>query len=55
MYYNNILKQELITAKTWEHNLPDERYVFDWNQCHRSAKFGGFVDVDYGKLPMLYW
>ena len=52
MYYINILKQELGSAKTYEHNLPDEGFVVDRHQCHKLAKFGVFVDEDHNKLPM---
>ena len=47
MYYSNILKQELSTANTYEHNLFDERYVDDRHRCHMAAKFGAFVDEDH--------
>ena len=53
MYYINTLKQELSTAKTYGHNLLDERFVVD--QCHMAAKFGVYVDEDHSKLPTLYW
>ena len=43
MYYINVLKQELGSAKTYEHNLLDEWSVFDRNRCHMSAKFGVHV------------
>ena len=49
MYYINILKQELGTAKTYEHTF-GERYVVDRHPCHMAAKFGAFVDEDYNKL-----
>ena len=51
MYYINTLKQGLSTAKTYEHNLLDERYVVDRYRCHMAAKFGVFVDEDHSKLP----
>ena len=44
LYINN-LKQELSTAKPYEHNLPDERYVVDRHQCHMAAKFGGYLNI----------
>ena len=47
--------QELITAKTYEHNLLDERSVVDKHRCHMAAKLDVFVDGDHSKLPMLYW
>ena len=40
MYYINALKQELGTAKTYEHNLLDEKSVVDRHRCHMAAKFG---------------
>ena len=55
MYYINTLKQELGTAKTYEHNLLDEMFVVDRHRCHMAAKFGVFVDEDHSKLPTLYW
>ena len=55
MYYINTLKQELGTAKTYEHNLLEEKYVVDRHRCHMAAKFGVFVDEDQSKLPTLYW
>ena len=33
MYCINVLKQELGRAKTYEHNLLDERSVVDRNRC----------------------
>ena len=43
-YYNiNVLKQELGTAKTYEHYLLDERSIVDRHQCHMAAKFGVFL------------
>ena len=55
MYYINTLKLELSTAKTYEHNLLDEKYIVDRHRCHMAAKFVRFVDEDHNKLPMLYW
>ena len=55
MYYINTLKQELSTAKTYEHNRLDETPIVDGHQCHMVAKFGLFVDEDHSKLPTLYW
>ena len=52
---NNILKQNLSTSKTNEHNLLDEKSVVDRHRCHMAAKFGVFVDEDHSKLPKLYW
>ena len=54
-YYTNTLKQELSTAKTYEHNRLDETSIVDRHRCHRAAKFGLFVDEDHSKLPTLYW
>ena len=51
----NTLKQELSTAKTYEHNRLDETSIVDRHRCHMAAKFGLFVDEDYSKLPTLYW
>ena len=47
------LKQELGTAKTYEDNLLDEKYVVDRHRCHLAAMFGVFVDEDHRKLPTL--
>ena len=49
MHYFKILKQELSTAKTYEHNMVDEKYVIDRHRCHMTAKFGVFVDEDNSK------
>ena len=54
MYNINSLKQELSTAKTYEHNRLDEMSVLDRHRCHLVAKFVVFVDEDYSKLPTLY-
>ena len=54
MYYINTTKQELGSAKTYEHNLLDEKSVIDRHRCHITAKFGVLVDEDYSKLPTLY-
>ena len=54
-YYINTLKQELGTAKTYEHTLLDEKSVVDRHRCHMAANFGVFVDEDHSKLPTLYW
>ena len=53
MYYINTLKQEIGTAKTYEHNLLDKKYVVDRHRCYMAAKFGVFVDEDHSKLPTL--
>ena len=45
------LKQELSTAKTYEHNSLDEKSIVDRHRCHMAAKFGLFVDEDHSKLP----
>ena len=54
-YYINTLKQELSTAKTYEHSRLDETSIFDRHRCHMAAKFELFVDEDHSKLPTLYW
>ena len=54
-YYINTLKQELSTAKIYEHNTLDETSIVDRHRCHMAAKFGLFVDEDLSKLPTLYW
>ena len=43
------------SAKTFEHNLLDEKYVVDRHRCHIAAKLCVFVDEDHIKLPTLYW
>ena len=53
MHYINTLKQELSTAKTYEHNRLDENSVVDRHRCHMAAKFGVLVDEDHSKLPTL--
>ena len=53
--YINTLKQELSTAKTYEHNRLDETSIVDRHRCHMAAKFGLFVDEDHSKLHTLYW
>ena len=55
MYYINTLKQELSTAKTYEHNRFDETSIVDWHRCHMAAYFGLFVNEDHIKLPTLHW
>ena len=57
MYYINILKLELGSADTFDHDLIDEKYVDDVNQieCCMTTKFGSFVDGNFEKLHMLYW
>ena len=55
LYYINTLKQYLGTAKTFEHNLLDEKSVVNRHRCHMATKFGVFVDEDHNKLPTLYW
>ena len=55
MHYINTLKQELTTAKTYDHNRLDETSVVDKQRCHMAAKFGVFVDEEYSRLPTLYW
>ena len=51
----NTLKPELGTAKTYEHNLLDEKYVVDRHRCDMAAEFGVFVDEDHSNRPTLYW
>ena len=41
-YYINTLKQELSTAKAYEHNRLDETSIVDSHRCHMAAKFGVF-------------
>ena len=53
MYYINTLKQELGTAKPYEHNLLDEKSFVDRHRCHMAAKFGVFVDEDHSMLSTL--
>ena len=55
MYYIKTLKQELSTAKTYEHNRLDKTSVVDRHRCHMAAKFGVFVDEGHSQLPTLYW
>ena len=38
-----ILKQELSTAKTYEHNRFEETSIVDMHRCHMAAKFGGLL------------
>ena len=52
---SDTLKQELSTAKTYEHNRLNETSIVDRHRCHMAAKFGLFVDEDHSKLPTLYW
>ena len=54
-YYINTIKQELSTAKTYEHSRLDKTSIVDRHRCHMAAKFGLFVDEDHSKLPTLYW
>ena len=54
-YYINTLKQELSTAKVYEHNRPDETSIIERHRCHMAAKFGVFVDEAQSKLPTIYW
>ena len=51
----NYIKEELSTAKTYEHILLDKSSVVDRHRCHMAAKFGVFVGEDNSKLPALYW
>ena len=54
-YFIYTLKEELSTAKTYEHNRLDEMSIVDKHRCHMAAKFGLFVDEDHSKLLTLYW
>ena len=54
-YYINTLKQELSTAKIYEHNRLDETSIVDRHRCHMAAMFELFADEDHSKLPTLYW
>ena len=51
----NTLKQELGTAKTYEHTLLGKKSVVDRHRCYTAAKFGVFVDEDHSKLLPLHW
>ena len=42
-------------AKTYEHNLLDERSVIDRHLCHMGAKFSVSVDENHDKHHTLYW
>ena len=48
MYYINILKQELGSAKTYTYNLLGEMPVVDRYQCHMLDVY---IDEDHDKLP----
>ena len=39
MFFINTLEQELSTAKTYEHNLLEEKSVIDRHRCTMAAKF----------------
>ena len=39
-YYINTLKQELSTAKTYEHNRHDETSIVDRHRCHMAVSLG---------------
>ena len=47
-------KQELSSAKTYEHNLFDERYALQKHWWYMTAKFGVFVVEGHDKLSTLY-
>ena len=51
----NTLKQELSTAKTYDHSRLDETSIVDRHRCHMAAKFGVFVDEDHSKLRTIKW
>ena len=55
MSYINTFKQELGTAKTYEHPMHDEKLDADRHRCHIAAKFGVFVDEVHSKPPTSYW
>ena len=55
MFYINILKQGLSTAKTSEHNLLDLRSVVDRHRCHMAAQLSVFVDGNHSEIPTLDW
>ena len=50
-----ILKQELSSAKTYEHDFSDERSVVNRHRCNMPVKFGVFNDEDHSKLSTLFW
>ena len=50
-----MMKQEFGSAKIYEHNLLDERYVVEKHRCHMAAKYVMFVDENHDKLPTLHW
>ena len=52
---NNLIKDKLSIAKTYEHNRLDETSIVDRHRCHMAAKFGMFVNEDHSTLPTLYW
>ena len=52
MYYIHTLKQELGSAKTYDHNSLNERSVVDRYTCHIGAKLGLSVDKNHDNLPM---
>ena len=54
-YYINTLKQEVSTAKTYEHNRLDQTSIIDRHRCHMAASFEVFVDEGHSKLPTIYW
>ena len=51
---HNTEKKEFSTANTYVHNFIYERYVVERHQCHKTAKFGAFVDGDHSRLITLY-
>ena len=50
MYYINSLRQELSTAKTYEHNLLDEKSVIDRHRSNMAAKLDEFVDENHSRF-----
>ena len=46
MYYINTLKQELSTAKTYEHRLLDKRSFIDRHRCYMAAKIVSEYDQE---------
>ena len=53
MYNINIVKQELSSAKTYGHNLLEERHVINSHRCHMAAKFTVLVEEDHDTLQTL--
>ena len=48
---SNIIKQELCSAKTYEHNLIDESSLVDRHRCHCYCNWRtDSLELDYVKL-----